>query len=62
MNPRDLAVAKAVRDACLEIQENLTENERLHRVAPSRHMGYRAENGAELIRDLDLIEIIKGVK
>ena len=40
---RDLAVAKAVRNACLD-EADLFEDE------------------AELIRDLDLNEIIKGVK
>ncbi len=40
---RDLAVAKAVRDACLD-EADLFEDE------------------AELIRNLDLNEIIKGVK
>ena len=43
LEARDLAVAKAVRNACLD-EADLFEDE------------------AELIRDLDLNEIIKGVK
>lgn len=43
LEARDLAVAKAVRNACLD-EADLFEDE------------------AELIRNLDLVEIIKGVK